>query len=52
MSETATEENYTHVVFYYDGKGKMTVNKHTYLHVYPNEKDKADSWEYLIKEAE
>jgi len=50
MENKATKDNYTHIVFYYDGKGKMTLNKHTYLHVYPNEMKKADRYEYLIRE--
>lgn len=44
----ATKGNYTHVTFHYDGKGKMTVNKHTHLHVYPNDIKKADRVEYFI----
>jgi len=46
-----TKDNFTHIRFYY-GKGyKMTLNKWTYEHIYPNEELNADveKIEYLIK---
>ena len=45
-----TEENYTHIIFYYEDGNKMIINKFTYEYVYPDEKTAAKSFEYIIRE--
>ena len=44
-----TEDNYTHIKFTYRKGHSMIVNKNTYKHVYPREKNLASEFEYLIE---
>jgi len=50
METKGTEINYTHIIFHYKNGSKMTVNKFTYKHVFPNEKKIAKSFKYIIRD--
>ena len=45
----SNENDYTHIKFYYSHGGTMTVNKPTYKHVFPREKNVCEKFEYLIE---
>ena len=47
-----TKDNYTHIKFTYGSGMTMIVNKSTYKHVYPREKQIASKFEYLIEKQE
>lgn len=53
MKTPGTKENHTHIKFYYKAGHKMTVNKFTLEHVYPDEENNPDveKIEYLIEES-
>ncbi len=52
MKTIGTKENHTHIKFYYKGGNKMTVNKFTLNHVWPNEEEnpEVERIEYLIED--
>jgi len=46
----ATNDNYTHVTFYYEDGNKMTLNKFTHENIYADEAKKAERVEYIIRD--
>lgn len=49
IEKKGTKDNYTHIRFHYDNH-RMTVNKFTHIHVYPNAHIGTNKVEYLIVE--